>query len=63
MKKLLDTIAFITGGAKGIGLGIARCFVEEGAHVIIVDKDKEAGLQACKSLGSSSGPGLVYIFG
>lgn len=37
--KLKDKLAIITGGAGGIGYGIARAFVKEGANVVIVDLD------------------------
>jgi len=36
---LLDRIAFVTGGASGIGLGIAGAFVREGMRVALVDRD------------------------
>lgn len=35
-------IALVTGGAKGLGLAIATFLSEQGAHVIIGDKDAEA---------------------
>ena len=37
-KILLDKIAVITGGARGIGWSIAEAFVNEGADVVILDK-------------------------
>src|ERR1700694_1836737 len=33
---LRDQWAVITGASKGIGLGIARAFVDAGAHVVVV---------------------------
>jgi NAD(P)-dependent dehydrogenase (short-subunit alcohol dehydrogenase family) len=37
MKELRDRVAFITGGASGIGLGIAGAFVESGMKVVLAD--------------------------
>jgi NAD(P)-dependent dehydrogenase (short-subunit alcohol dehydrogenase family) len=37
MKELRDNVAFITGGASGIGLGIAEAFVEAGIKVVLAD--------------------------
>ena len=37
MSLLTEKVAVVTGAAEGIGRGIARMFVEEGAHVAVVD--------------------------
>lgn len=37
MKEVLDKVAFITGGASGIGLGIAGAFVGAGMKVVLAD--------------------------
>ncbi len=42
MKDLSGRTAFITGGAQGIGLGIARRLAREGVKLAIVDIDAEA---------------------
>jgi 2-hydroxycyclohexanecarboxyl-CoA dehydrogenase len=40
MKELRGNAAFITGGASGIGLGIARAVAEEGMNVALADIDE-----------------------
>src|SRR5215475_14096556 len=37
MKDLRGKVAFITGGASGIGLGIARAFVDAGMQAVLAD--------------------------
>ncbi len=43
-RELAGRVALITGGASGIGRATARRLAQEGAHVVILDKD-EAGAQ------------------
>lgn len=43
MNRLEDKIAVITGGGSGIGLATAQLFAEEGAQVIVFDKEAGEG--------------------
>lgn len=52
MGKLHDKVAVITGGGSGIGLAIARRFVEEGAQVVITGRRQEALDEALTTLGA-----------
>lgn len=42
MTKVEGRTAFITGGANGIGLGIARAFAKAGARIALADMDEAA---------------------
>jgi NAD(P)-dependent dehydrogenase (short-subunit alcohol dehydrogenase family) len=44
-------VAVITGAASGIGLASARRMASEGAHVVVVDLNDEAGLAAAEAVG------------
>ncbi len=47
-------VAVITGGASGIGLGIARRFVAEGANVVLGDINEGALKAAADELGAAA---------
>jgi NAD(P)-dependent dehydrogenase (short-subunit alcohol dehydrogenase family) len=51
MNRLNGKIALITGGASGLGQGIAERFVEEGAQVVLTDVNDEAGARTAEVLG------------
>jgi 3-oxoacyl-[acyl-carrier protein] reductase len=50
----------ITGATKGIGKGIAAIFLNAGARVAIVGRDREVGAQAAADLGASGGD-VAYV--
>ncbi len=50
--RLEGETAIVTGGAKGIGLAVARRLAEEGAKVVIADIDVEAGQDAARDLAA-----------
>jgi NAD(P)-dependent dehydrogenase (short-subunit alcohol dehydrogenase family) len=52
--RLSGKTAIVTGSTKGIGLGIARAYVREGARVIVNSRSAEDCARIARELGSSS---------
>ena len=50
MSDFTGKVVLITGGAHGIGKGIARQFADRGAHTVIVDYNEENGIQTAAEL-------------
>jgi 3(or 17)beta-hydroxysteroid dehydrogenase len=53
-ERLASTVALISGAAEGIGAGIARAFVAEGARVMIADVQTEKAAALAAELGTSA---------
>ena len=56
-----DRVVMITGGAHGIGQGIARAFANAGARVIIADRQGEAAQQTATSIASTTGAEVIAV--
>jgi 3-oxoacyl-[acyl-carrier protein] reductase len=54
-------VAVVTGAARGIGLGIATRFAEEGASVAILDLDEASAAEAAGRLPLTEGASSVGI--
>ena len=53
--ELTDKVALVTGGAQGIGFGIARSFLETEARVVIADRNDDALTRATAELKARFG--------
>lgn len=53
MKSLENKIVAITGAGGGIGKVAAQMFTKEGAHVLILELNKEAGESATEEIKKS----------
>jgi len=52
-----EKVAVVTGGNKGIGLGVAKAYAGEGASVVITGRDEKSLAAAAEEIG----PGTLAI--
>ncbi len=50
MQTIKDSVAYITGGTKGIGFGVAASIMKEGGHAVITSRSQAAADKAAAAL-------------
>ena len=54
-------VAFITGGASGIGLGVAKCLAREGMSIALADIEEQALTKAADDIKAAGGDVVPFV--
>src|SRR3954452_8391152 len=58
MNRLKDKVAVVTGGGAGIGRATCELFAEEGAAVVVAERDEASGRQTADGIAGRGGRAL-----
>ncbi len=59
--RVKDKVVIVTGAAQGIGFGIAEMLAQEGAHVVIADKQADRGEAAANRIRTAGGDAFFQL--
>ena len=59
--RLKNKVAIVTGSGKGIGEGIALCFAEEGAKVLVNDLTEPDAKRTVETIKSKGGQAALVV--
>ncbi|MEL7454220.1 MAG: SDR family NAD(P)-dependent oxidoreductase, partial [Pseudomonadota bacterium] len=62
MGRLNNKMAFVTGGAQGLGEAIAHMFAKEGAKVAVTDVNGDGAAATAEAINASMGEATAFAW-